>query len=97
LELGDGGEPTVVGHELPAQGLVEPLHFPRRGRRGRGGEAVHDPVVSTYPIEQHLPAVAEAGGELLAIVSEDLVGHPEAAQRHGEGQAHRPARGPQGG
>ena len=63
------------------------------GARGLG-EAVHDAVVPADPIEEHLAAPPEPGGELFAVVREDLVGDAVALQRPGEGQAHGPARGP---
>ena len=73
---------------------MEPLDLPRRGRRPRLGQPVDDAVVPADPVEQHLPALAEPVGELLAIVSEDFPGHPEGAQRGGERQADGPPGGP---
>lgn len=37
---------------------------------------------------------AEPGGELLAVVREHLLGHPEPLQGLGEGETQRPAGGP---
>jgi hypothetical protein len=92
LEVGEG---LVVSEQVPAQGLVEPFHL--AGGRGRGGsgEAMHDAVVPADPIEEHLTTPPEPGGELFAIVSQDLVGDPVTLQGLGERQAHGPARGPQ--
>jgi len=55
------------------------------------GQPVSDAVVAADPVEQHLPALAEPVGELLAVVGEHLTRHAEPAQRGGERQAHRPA------
>ena len=94
LRGGQVRERDRVVEQLPAQAAVEPLDLPGRGRRPRLGQPVDDPVVPADPVEQHLPALAEPVGELLAVVGEHLPGHPERAQRGGERQAHRPAGGP---
>ena len=78
----------------PGAGSVEPLDLPRRGRRTRLGQPVGDAVVAADPVEQHLTALAEPGGELLAIVGQHLLRHPERLQRLDKGQADRPAGGP---
>ena len=49
----------------------------RSGRRRRLGQPVGDAVVAADLVEQHLPALAEPVGELLAIVGEHLLRHPE--------------------
>jgi len=53
------------------------------------------PVLAADLVEQHLavPAAmpAETISELLAVVSVDLLRHPEPHQRLGQRQAHRPA------
>ena len=54
--------------QLAAQGQVEPLHLPGRGRRRRLGQPMGDAVVAADLVEQHLPdAAAEPTGELFAI------------------------------
>jgi len=79
-----------VIEQLAAQRLVEPLDLPRRGRRARLSQPVGDAVVAADAVEQHLPALAEPVGELLAVVRQHLLRHPEGLQRRREGQAHRP-------
>jgi hypothetical protein len=54
---------------------------------------MRDRVLAADLVEQHLPALPEAVGELLVVVGQDLLGHPEPDQRLRERQAHRPARG----
>ncbi len=78
--------------ELTAQTSVEALHLPRGSGTGGLGEPMGDGVVAADPIEQHLPALAEPIGELLAIIGEHFLGNPVAAERFGEGQAHRSPR-----
>ena len=68
LHVLDAVEGPVVGEQIPAQGLMEPLHLAGGGGRGGLGETVHDAVVPADPIEQHLAAPPEPGGELLAVV-----------------------------
>lgn len=88
------GPDRHVVEEFSAQGLVEPFDFPGRGWGGGLGEPVDDAVLSADPVEHHLPALAEPVGELLAVVREDFLGHPEPLQGVGEGQADGPAGGP---
>jgi hypothetical protein len=94
LGRGQVRERVGVVQQLPAQRLVEAFHL--AGGRGRGGpgEPMGDGVVAADAIKQHLPTPTKAGGELLAVVGEDLLGHPEPPQRARERQAHRPPRGP---
>jgi hypothetical protein len=40
---------------------------------------VHDRVVAADPVEQHLTTGTEPVGELLAVIGEDLTGHPVSA------------------
>jgi len=54
-------------------------------------QPVDDAVVAADPVEQHLPALTEPVGELLTVIGQHLLRHPELAQRGGEGQAYRPA------
>jgi hypothetical protein len=53
---------------------------------------MRDPVPAANLVEQHLPGaqtvLAEPVGELLAIVSQDLLGHPEPDQRLGQRHTH---------
>jgi len=87
------GEDAAV-EPLTAQRQVEPLDLAGRGGRGRGGEPVGDAVLAADLVEQHLPALAEPIGELLTVVGQDLLGHPEPGQRRGQSQADCPAGGP---
>ena len=80
LDVLDRVERLLVGEEVPAQGLVEPLDLARSRRRSRLGQPVDDAVVPADPIEQHLPAPPEPGSELLAIVSEHFIRDPVALQ-----------------
>ena len=73
---------------------MEPLDLPGRGRGPGLGQPVDDPVVPADPVEQHLPALAEPVGELLAIVGEHFAGHPVGAQRGSKRQADGPSGGP---
>lgn len=93
----DGVQVRPDGHlveEFPAQGLVEPFHLPGRGWGGGLGEPVDDAVLPADPVEHHLTTLAEPVSELLAVVRQDFLGHPEPLQPVGEGQAHRAAGGP---
>lgn len=67
--------------EVGPERAVEPLDLPVLIRRRRRGQAVLDPVLAAELVEQHLPALAEPVGELLAVVGQDLLGHPERDQR----------------
>jgi hypothetical protein len=97
VDRGLGGEQglegRVVAQQLAAQRLVEALDLAGGGRAGGLGEAVGDAVVAADPVEQDLAAAAEAVGELLAVVGEDLVGDAVAAQRFDQRQADRAAGG----
>jgi hypothetical protein len=64
-----------VVEQFTLQGLVEPLHLPRRGRAAGLGMTGNDPVLPADPLEHHLrgPGLVEAASELLAIVAEYLV------------------------
>src|SRR3954449_476730 len=91
----DGGLSRQHGHEwagvveqFAPQRLMEPLDLPGRGRRARLREPVRDPVAPADLVEQHLPAAREAGGELDAVIAEDLLRRPIARQRLREGQTH---------
>jgi hypothetical protein len=57
------------------QRLLEALDLPRGGRRARLREPVRDPVAAADPVEEHLAAPAEASGELLAVIRQDLLRH----------------------
>ncbi len=75
---------------------MEALHLAGGGGRAGRGEQMTDAVLPAYAVKEHLPATgAEPPGEDLAVVGEDLVGDPVAAQGFGESLAHRPGRGPQ--
>jgi hypothetical protein len=91
--LGGGqvGERDGVIQQLPAQAAMEPLHLPGGGRGPRRSEPVGDPVVPADPVKQHLPALAEPVGELLAVIGQHFVGDPVLAQRRRKRQAHCPA------
>ena len=59
------------------------------------GQTLNDPVLPADPLEKDLDRVGtEPAGEDLAVVGQDLVGHPVAAHGVGEHPAHRPGRGP---
>ncbi len=73
---------------------MEPPDLPRRSRVPGPGQPVSDAVVPADPAGQHLPALPGTVSRLLAVVREHLAGNPEPAQRGGERQARRPARGP---
>jgi hypothetical protein len=83
-------EHAGVLEQLPPQRLVEAFHLPGRGRGGRLGQPVHDPVLPTDPVEQHLPTLTEPVGELLTVISQQLLRHPEPGQALSQRQAHRP-------
>lgn len=68
LRRGQIREHAGAVEQLAAQRLVEPFDLPRRGRRGRLGKPMHDAVLPADPVEEHLAAVAEPVGELLAVV-----------------------------
>jgi hypothetical protein len=70
----------VVVEQLATQRLVKALDLPRRRGAGRLGQPLGDGVVAADPVEQHLSAAAEAGGELLAVVGEDFCGDAVAVQ-----------------
>jgi hypothetical protein len=75
---------TPADEELGPQRLVETLELARGGRRAGRREQVADAVLPAYAVEEHLAgAGAEAPGEDLAVVGEDLIGHPMRA--HGQG------------
>ncbi len=81
--------------ELPRAASCAALHLAGRGRRAGRGEQVADAVLRADPVEEHRPrAVAEAAGEHLAVVGEDLVRHAMASAALGQGVAHRAGRGP---
>ncbi len=62
---------------------VEPFDLAGRGRRPRLGQPMRDPVLATDPVEQHLRRrPIEAPGEHLAVIGQDLGGHPPRSQRH---------------
>lgn len=90
----DVGPDRHLVEQFPPQRLVEPFHLPGRGRRRRLGQPVDDAVLPADPIEHHLPALAEPVGELLAVIGQHFLGHPEPAQPISKSQAHRPAGGP---
>jgi hypothetical protein len=70
-----------LGKELLAHGLVEPLDLAGGRRRIRRSEDVADPVVMTDPVEEHHRGLGRTlAGEDLAVVGEDLLGDPVAAQ-----------------
>jgi hypothetical protein len=50
-------------------------------------------ILAADLVEQHLTALAEPVGELLTVIGQDLLRHPNPDQRLRERQAHRPARG----
>jgi hypothetical protein len=55
---------------------------PARGRRRRRlGEPVNNAVLPADPVEHHLLAGTEPGSELLAVIREHFLGHPELLQR----------------
>jgi hypothetical protein len=62
---------------------VEPLHLAGGRRTPDPGESMSDAVLAADPIEQHLgrAGLAEAAGELTAIVGQHLSRHPIATQR----------------
>ena len=84
VELGLGSSEVgehPAGQELGAQGAVETLDLAGRGRRAGRGEPMGDAVLPADLVEQHLGLrPAEPAGEHLAVVGEDLLGHPVAAQ-----------------
>jgi len=84
--LGGGPRPErlVIIEQFPAQREVEAFDLAGRGRRRRLGQPVGDPVVPADLVEQHLTALAEPAGELLAVVGQDLLRHPEPRQRAGQ-------------
>ncbi len=94
LECGQVLKRASVIQQLAAHALMETLHLARRRRRARLRQPMHDGVVPADPIEQHLTAMAEPRGELLAVVRQHLTRHPKRPQRLGEGQADSPAGGP---
>ena len=98
LGLLHGRERALGVEEVRAERAVEPLHFPVLVRGCRGGQPVGDAVAAADLVKQHFPAAgavtAEPVGELLAIVSVDLLRHPASHQCLGQRQAHRPARRP---
>jgi hypothetical protein len=68
-----------VGQELAAERLMEPLDLAGRRGRAHGRVPVGDPVLPEDPVEQDLDRLgAEAAGEALAVVGEDLVRDPVA-------------------
>lgn len=84
LRIGDVGEHLAV-HELDAHRLVPALDLAGRGRRPRPGEDVLDAVLPADPVKQHLTSPrAEAAGEHLAVVRQDLRRHPMTAHRQRE-------------
>ena len=66
-----------AGQELLAKRPVKELDLARGGRTPRGGEQMVDSVLPADPVEQHLGVLgAEAAGEDLAVVRQDLLGTP---------------------
>jgi hypothetical protein len=61
------GEQIMVIEQFAAQREVEPFDLAGRGRRRRLSQPVSDAVVAADLVEQHLPALPEPVGELLAI------------------------------
>lgn len=57
----------MVVEQFTAQSEMESFDLPGRGRRRRLGQPVRDRVVAADLVEQHLTALTEAVGELLAI------------------------------
>ena len=85
----------MLGDELAAQGAVPPLDLAGRGGAGGLGEDVGDPVLAADLVEEHLGVVApEAPGEDLAVVGQDLLGHPPAREGGHEVLTDRARRGP---
>ena len=93
--LGDlgAGQRRQGGHQLLAQGLVEPLDLAGGGRGPDPGQPVGDAVLPQDPLEQHLgrAGLAKPAGELLTVIGQDLLRHPVASQRRRQPPAHRPA------
>ncbi len=91
LQLGDRREhPVLNGEELPPHRFVQPFHLPGRGRRVRRGQQVADAVVGADAVEHHRPGTRpEACREDLAVVRENLLGHPVPGQRLRQGLAYR--------
>ena len=70
---------------------MPPLHLPCHCQRPWSGEDVFDAVLSTYPIKQHLTATRpEPAGEHLAVISQDLLGHPISPHCFGQRVTSRP-------
>jgi hypothetical protein len=67
LRIFDRGERPDLVEEVRPECAVEPLHLPVLVRRRRRGQPVGDRVLTTDLVEQHLPALAEPVGELLAV------------------------------
>ena len=97
LQFRQGGElPVVRGEELRPHRPVAALTFPVVVGEYGLVEQVLNPVISADPVEHdRARPAAEPRGEHLAVIGQDLLRHPMAAQRPGQRQAHRPGRGPQ--
>src|SRR6202044_1272622 len=79
--------------ELLAKRPVETLDLARRGGRRRGGQAMRDAVLPADLVEEDLGgSETESGREDLAVVGEDLFGHPVALEGLGEESTDRPGR-----
>ena len=72
------------------------FHLPGGGRRVRLGQQLADAVLAADPLKQHLrrAGLAEPAGELLAVVSQDLIGYAVGPHGGQECPADRAGGGP---
>ena len=86
---------AAAGQQLGPQGFVEPFDLAGGGGAADPGEQVGDPLLAADAVEQHLTGVgAEAAGEDLAIVSQQLLWAAMAVQGSPEHPADGPGVGP---
>jgi hypothetical protein len=76
------GERCLVAEEFRAQAAVKPLDLAGRGETARLGQQMLDPVLAADRIKEHLHRrMMEPAGEHLAVIGQDLLGHPIGGQR----------------
>jgi hypothetical protein len=82
LGVGQAGETVVISQEFQAHRLMPALNLPSRGGGAGAGQPGGDAVFAADPLEQHLagPRLDESARELLAIVGQHFIRHPEPGQ-----------------
>ena len=92
VQLGLGGSQRSehpVGAELGPDRAMEPFNLAGRSRRPRLGQQMFDAVLPADPVKQRLHRrPVEPAGEHLAVVGQDLLRAPIAAQRCRQGRAY---------